>query len=339
MRLKPVAERSPVAVALVGLVLLALLTVAAFSAERLPFLGGGTSYSADFTEAAGLDEGDEVRVAGVKVGQVTGVALDGDRVRVTFEVEDAWIGDRTTAAIAIKTVLGDKYLALDPLGAARQDPGRRIPLARTTSPYDVTQAFQDLSGTVDAIDTQRLAESFETISQTFEDSPPHVRKAATGLSDLSKSVSKRDRELSRLLQGSARFTKTLENRKSSFETLIEDGGSLLGELQDRRDAINALLEGSRDLGTELSGLVTDNNKQLKPTLKALSRVTKVLQKNTKQLDRTLALAGPYYRLVGNTLGNGHWFDSYLCGVVPRHYLPEGSQPETGCIPPKGRGAS
>ncbi|MBC7271053.1 MAG: ABC transporter substrate-binding protein, partial [Streptomyces sp.] len=130
------------------------------------------------------------------------------------------------------------------------------------------------------------------------------------------------------------FTRTLKERKSSFETLIEDGGSLLGELKDRRDAINALLEGSRDLGTELSGLVADNNKQLKPTLKALGRVTKVLQKNTRQLDRTLALAGPYYRLVGNTLGNGHWFDSYLCGVVPRNYLPAGSQPESGCIPPK-----
>ncbi|MBQ1089689.1 MCE family protein [Streptomyces sp. B93] len=333
-RLKPVRERNPVGVAVVGLLLLAFLTVAAYNAERLPLIDGGTTYTADFSEAAGLDDGDEVRVAGVKVGEVTGVALDGDRVKVTFEVEDAWIGDRTTAAIAIKTLLGDKYLALDPLGAARQDPGRRIPLARTTSPYDVTQAFQDLSGTVDAIDTRQLAESFRTISETFEDSPPHVRKAATGLSDLSKSVSKRDQELSRLLKGSNQFTRTLQERKSSFETLIEDGGSLLGELQDRRDAINALLEGSRDLGTELSGLVADNDKQLKPTLKALGRVTKVLQKNTRQLDRTLALAGPYYRLVGNTLGNGHWFDSYLCGVVPRNYLPAGSQPESGCIPPK-----
>ncbi|MGW5027041.1 ABC transporter substrate-binding protein, partial [Streptomyces albidoflavus] len=48
-------------------------------------------------------------------------------------------------------------------------------------------------------------------------------------------------------------------------------------------------------------------------------------------------------LVGNTLGNGRWLDSYLCGVVPRNYLPEESQPKTGCLPPqqaaaKGSGA-
>ncbi|MGW8063958.1 MCE family protein [Streptomyces ziwulingensis] len=333
-RLKPVKDRNPVAVALVGLLLLALLTVLAYHADRFSLTGGGTTYSADFSEAAGLDEGDEVRVAGVKVGEVTAVALDGDRVKVTFEVEGAWIGDRTTAAIAIKTLLGDKYLALDPLGTAEQDPGNRIPRSRTTSPYDVTQAFQDLGSTVDAIDTQRLAESFETITETFENSPPHVRKAATGLSDLSRSVSKRDRELSELLKGSARFTRTLKDKKSSFETLIEDAGPLLGELQDRRDAITALLEGSRDLGTELTGVVGDNEKQLGPTLKALGRVTTVLEENSGQLDRMLALVGPYYRLVGNTLGSGRWFDSYLCGVVPRDYLPAQSRPETSCMPPK-----
>ncbi|MFF2778377.1 MCE family protein [Streptomyces sp. NPDC058052] len=339
LRIKPARERNPIAVAVVGLLLLGLLAALAYNVERLPLVGDDTTYSADFSEAAGLDAGDEVRVAGVKVGEVTAVTLDGAKVKVVFEVGDAWVGDRTTAAIAIKTLLGEKYLALDPLGSARQDPGTRIPLARTTSPYDVTQAFQDLSGTIDALDTGKLAESFETISDTFKNSPPHVRNAADGLSQLSKSVSKRDTELVRLLRNSEKFTKTLKDRKSSFELLLEDGGSLLGELTKRRDAIRALLKGSRALGTELGGLVGDNERQLGPTLKALSRVTGVLEKNSGQLDKTLALVGPYYRLVGNTLGNGRWFDSYLCGVVPRGYLPEGSQPTTGCMPPKQKAAA
>lgn len=337
-RIKPVKERNPVAVALVGLSALAVVGLLAYNVQALPFIGSGTTYSADFTEAAGLKDGDEVRIAGVKVGEVTGVSLDGAKVKVTFAVKDAWIGDRTTAAIAIKTLLGDKYVALDPLGGARQSPGARIPLSRTTSPYDVTQAFQDLGGTIDDIDTKQLAASFETISQTFADSPAHVRSAATGLSALSKTVSKRDQKLAELLKGSNKFTKTLKGQRSSFETLIDDGGPLLGELTDRRDAIKALLTGSRKLGKELSGLVEDNDKQLGPTLKALSRVTGVLEANNDQLDKTLALVGPYYRLVGNTLGSGHWFDSYLCGVVPPEYLPEASRPESGCVPPRMTGA-
>ncbi|MFI6943459.1 MCE family protein [Streptomyces sp. NPDC050418] len=335
-RFKPVQERNPVGVALAGLLVLVLLALAAFNASSLPFVGGGTDYSADFSEAAGLGDGDEVRIAGVKVGEVTSVGLDGAKVKVGFRIEDdgIWIGDRTTASIAIKTLLGEKYVALDPLGSGRQDPGARIPLSRTTSPYDVTEAFQDLSGTFDEIDTGQLAKSFETISDTFKDSPPDVKAAVKGLSALSKTVSSRDTQLAQLLDGSKKLTKTLETKKSSFETLIDDGGSLLKELKKRRTAIKALLTGSQALGVELDGLVTDNEKDLKPTLKALGRVTSVLAKNKDKLDKTLALVGPYYRLIGNTLGNGRWFDSYLCGIVPRNYLPEDSLPDESCRPPK-----
>ncbi|GGU28460.1 ABC transporter substrate-binding protein [Streptomyces violascens] len=336
-RLKPMKERNPVAVSLVGLLLLALIGVAAYNADSLPLIGGGTTYSADFSESAGLRDGDEVRIAGVKVGEVSGVSLDGAKVKVTFKVKHAWIGDASTAAIAIKTLLGEKYLAIDPLGTAKQDPGSRIPLARTTSPYDVTQAFEGLSNTIGDIDTAQLAKSFETISDTFKDSPPEVRTAVTGLSALSKTVSRRDTQLAQLLKGSEELTKTLANRKSSFETLIDDGGLLLGELKQRRDAIQALLTGTRGLGTQLTGLVKDNAAQLKPTLTALGRVTDVLMKNRQGLDRTLALAGPYYRLVGNTLGNGRWFDTYICGLVPRNYLPAKSLPDHGCMPPKNGG--
>lgn len=337
--LKPVQERNPVAVAVVGLAVLALLAFGAFHASSLPLVGGGTTYTADFSEAAGLGAGDEVRIAGVKVGEVGEVALDGGKVRVGFTVTDdaTWIGDRTTAAIAIKTVLGDKYVALDPVGGAPQKPGARIPLSRTTSPYDVTEAFKDLSGTLDAIDTERLADSFETISETFKDSAPDVKAAVKGLSALSRTVSTRDTELGQLLLASKKLTKSLETKKSSFETLIDDGGALLGELKQRRDAIKALLSGSKDLGRQLGGLVTDNDKQLGPTLAALDRVTTVLERNKGKLDRTLALVGPYYRLIGNTLGSGRWFDSYLCGVVPRDYLPESSLPKSSCRPPKDGG--
>ncbi|MEV6162805.1 MCE family protein [Streptomyces sp. NPDC052052] len=339
MRIKPVRERNPVAVGTVGLLVLALLGYGAYSADSLPFIGTGTTYTADFTESAGLSDGDEVRIAGVKVGEVTGVALDGAKVKVTFRVKDAWIGNSSTVGIAIKTLLGDKYLAVDPLGNAPQDPGERITASRTTSPYDVTQAFNGLGETIDEIDTAQLAKSFETISATFKDSPPNVKSAANGLSALSKTVSERDAQLATLLKSSKQLTKTLSNKKSSFETLLEDGNLLLGEIQARRDSIHLLLTGTRDLGTQLTGLVADNNKQLKPTLTALSRVTAVLVKNRKSLDKVLSLAGSYNRLVGNTLGNGRWFDNYVCGVVPKNYLPADTPPETGCMPPKQEGGS
>ncbi|MGW1102288.1 MCE family protein [Streptomyces sp. NPDC002540] len=337
MRIKPVRERNPVAVAVVGLIVLALVGLAAYRADSLPFIGGGTTYHADFTESAGLSEGDEVRVAGVKVGEVTGVSLDGAEVKVGFRVKNVWIGNSSTVGIAIKTLLGEKYLAVDPLGDAPQDPHERITVSRTTSPYDVTQAFNGLGETIGEIDTQQLAKSFETISATFKDSPPDVKSAADGLSALSKTVSERDAQLATLLKGSKQLTKTLADKKSSFETLLEDGNLLLGEIQARRDSIHLLLTGTRNLGTQLTGLVEDNNKQLGPTLASLGRVTAVLVKNRKSLDKVLSLAGSYNRLVGNTLGNGRWFDNYVCGVVPKNYLPAGTPAGPECKPPQQQG--
>jgi phospholipid/cholesterol/gamma-HCH transport system substrate-binding protein len=339
---KPLRERNPAAVGAVGLLVLALVGLAAYNADALPVIGGGTTYSANFTEAAGLRPGNEVRVAGVKVGKVTGVSLDGAdayTVKVTFKVRHTWIGDASTAAIGIKTLLGEKYLAVDPLGSRKQDPGTRIPTSRTTSPYDVTQAFDGLGQTLGSIDTRQLATSFQTIADTFRNTPDSVHSAATGLSALSRTVSSRDAQLARLLTGSKQLTQTLSDQNGHFQTLVSDGDLLLGEIQKRRDAIHALLTGAQDLGIQLSGLVADNTRQLGPTLDALDRVTGVLVANQASLDQVLALAGPYYRLVGNTLGNGRWFDSYLCGLVPRDYLPAGTPPDKGCMPPKATGGA
>ena len=336
--MKPIRERDPVAVSLAGLVILTVLGLLAYFSDDLPVIGGGTTYTADFTEAAGLDHGDEVRVAGVKVGEVTDVALDGGRVVVSFRVKDTWIGDASTAAIAIKTLLGEKYLAVDPLGSARQNPAHRIPAGRTTSPYDVTTAFQELARTAGELDTEQLALSLQTISNTFRDTPPDVRKALDGMSALSKTISSRDAQLARLLANTEQVTASLSGQNARFEALLKDGNLLLAELRRRRNAIGSLLSGTRALATELSGLVADNNARLGPTLRALNQVTTVLQRNQKNLDRALALAGPYYRLVGNTLGNGRWFDTYLCGLVPPSYLPPGTAPEDGeCMPPKRGG--
>lgn len=331
------SERNPVAIAVVGLVTLLALTMLSYRADALPLISGGTTYTADFTEAAGLDPDTEVRVAGVKVGRVTDVELDGDHVKVTFRVSDTWIGNASTAAIMIKTLLGEKYLAVDPLGPAAQDPEQRIPISRTTSPYDVTTAFNELADTFGEIDTDQLGLSLQAIADTFRNTPPNVRKALDGLSALSKVISTRDAELARLLAGTKQLTGTLSGQNDRFTLLLRDGNLLMAELLRRREAISALLTGTRRLATELSGLIDDVEEDMRPMLRSLDQVTTVLQRNQQNLDRALALAGPYWRLVGNAVGNGRWFDSYLCGLVPKEYLEPGTVPETGCMPPKAGG--
>jgi phospholipid/cholesterol/gamma-HCH transport system substrate-binding protein len=323
--MKSFRERNPVGIGLIGTLLLAAVAAVVFFSEDLPIIGGGTTYQAEFSEAAGLRPDDEVRVAGIKVGEVTGVELAEDRVLVSFRVSDTWIGDRTTAEIKIKTLLGRKFLSLHPDGASTQDPDRPIPLDRTVTPYDVTEAFEGLATTAGAIDTAQLAQSFRTISDTFRNSPQHVRSALDGLTALSRTISSRDAQLAELLANTRKISATLAGSSGDLDRLIEDGNLLLTELTNRRDAIHELLVGTRELAGQLSGLVADNQAQIGPALRELDTVTGILQRHTADIDRSLQLAGPYFRVASNTAGSGRWIDTYICGLIP--------DDQEGCGPP------
>ncbi|WP_328338143.1 MCE family protein [Streptomyces violaceus] len=321
-RLGPFRERNPIVIGAVGLTVLALLTVAAFNADRLPVIGDGETYSAAFAEAGGLKPGDEVRIAGVKVGKVEEVDLDGDHVKVTFKIKGGpGFGTGTGASIRVKTILGAKYLALHPKGRGRLEPGSEIPLRRTVPAYDVVQAFSDLTTTSEKVDTDRLAKALDTISTTFEDSPEEVRASIKGLSKISRTVASRDKALRELLDHANGVTGVLADRSGDFTALVEDGDKLFKEISKRRAAIHKLLKTSAALGIQLSGLVQDNEKEIGPALKGLNTVVKMLERNQSSLDRSIKLLAPYVRVFTNTLGNGRWFDSYVQNLVAAPVVP------------------
>jgi phospholipid/cholesterol/gamma-HCH transport system substrate-binding protein len=299
----------------------------ALNARSLPVIGDGTTYSAEFSEAAGLFEGNDVRIAGVEVGRVSDVKLRGDRVLISFRVKGAWLGDATGAAIRLKTVLGQKYLALDPQGEGTLDPGQPIPRSRTSVPYDVLAAFGKLSSTVDKIDTTQLAKSFDTLSATLANTPQSVRAALTGLSRLSDTLATRDHQLATLLGNTRVVSQTLVDRDSAVQQLLNDGNLLLAEVSDREQAISALLDGSRQLATELSGLISENDAQFSPLLTQLDQLTSMLQRNQDALAAGIKGFAPLIRLGVNIAGNGRWIDGYLCGLI----LPSfGPLNEGGC---------
>ncbi|WP_307183545.1 MCE family protein [Streptomyces canus] len=312
----PFRERNPVVIGAVGLTVLGLLAVAAFNADSLPLIGDGETYSAAFSEAGGLKPGDEVRIAGVKVGKVEDVDLDGDHVKITFKIKgDPEFGTETGASIRIKTILGAKYLALHPKGPGQLTAGSEIPLKRTVPAYDVVQAFSDLTTTTEAVDTDRLAKALDTISTTFQDSPAEVRASIEGLSKISRTVASRDKALGELLDHANGVTGVLADRSKDFSALVKDGDKLFQEISRRREAIHKLLKSSATLGIELSGLVDDNEKEIGPALKGLDRVVRMLERNESSLDRSVALLAPYVRVFTNALGNGRWFDSYVQNLV------------------------
>ncbi|GAB2730056.1 MCE family protein [Nocardia thraciensis] len=308
--------RSPAFMGGLGLFLVLLITVSVFFLDRLPIIGAGTHYSAEFSEAAGLKKGNEVRIAGVKVGTVSDVYLDGDKAVVDFRTKDAWVGDATTASIQIKTLLGQKYLALDPKGSGPADPGKPIPLSRTVSPYDVVEAFSDVAADIEQTDTAQLATSMRVLSEAFSGTPPEIRGSIDGIGRLSETLAKRDEELKKLFAATNKTTKVLADRNAEFERLLASGGQLLAELNVRQQAISQLLTGAKTVAAELTALVHDNEEQIGPALTNLKTSIDMLNDNQQNISKTLTLAAPFYGLYANVLGTGRWFDAVIVNLMP-----------------------
>lgn len=321
-----VFQRNPVSTALGCLLALALAIVLALNAETLPLIGGGATRHAEFSESSGLVDGSDVRIAGVLVGKVTDVDLDGDHVDVSFTAGDAWLGDRTNAAIKLGSLLGQKYVALDPRGS-HPLPGP-IPHSRTTSLYDVMSAFQGLSGTLGNIDTSRLAQSFRTMSDTLRGTPQETTGAIRGLSALSSTIASRDQQLQELLRHTNQVAGVARSRDAEFQRLLADGDRLLNEVRQRRDEIHSLLIGTRALSAQLTGMIDEDSAQTKSTLDGLDQTTGMLARNQQNLDASISKLAPFYRTVADTVGNGHWIDVYVCGLLPPAVGPVNAK---GCV--------
>ncbi|MFI0484167.1 MCE family protein [Actinomadura sp. 9N215] len=308
-------ERNPVPIAFGGFAVILVLVLLAMNLESIPFVAGGDTHTAAFKEAAGLRKDEEVRIAGVKVGKVTDLELDGDHVKVTFRVDDGVrLGDRTEAGIKIKTVLGAHYLALTPRGKGRL--GRHIPIERTHVPFEVVPAISELSRRVGAIDVKQVAKSFDVLSETFKNSPEEVRASLQGLRRLSNTVASRDDQLHELAGKAKDVSKLLADRNQDFAELVADGDRVLRAVQARRAVIHQLLLNTVALSQQVNALINENEKQLKPMLDNLAKVNQVLLKNQDNLDRILQLFAPFARQFADVTGTGRWFDSWIQNLIP-----------------------
>jgi phospholipid/cholesterol/gamma-HCH transport system substrate-binding protein len=316
----PFRERNPIPIAIGGIVTIVVVLLGTFNLTKLPlpFLPKRTTYQAAFAQAAGIERDNEVRVAGVRVGSVTGVKLDVEhkQVLVTFRVDKGIaLGDQTTAAVKLKTLLGTKYMELTPAGGGTLDNDTPIPLARTSVPFQIYDAFNQFSETLEDVDTVKLGKALDVLSDTFSDSKGNARSALTGLSALSKTIASRDAQLRTLLAGTKKVTAALAARDSELTKLIGDADLVMQVVLQRRQIISKLLDDTARLAAQLTSLVRDNRAEVDPLLDHLHSVVDVLKANLGPLDKAVAALGPFARYTTNATGNGTWLDVYSENLV------------------------
>src|SRR3546814_622140 len=264
------SEMNQAKIGVIGLVTVALVAAVSLNIGAIRGALFGTVYSAVFKESGGLGPGDDVRIAGMTVGSVRSVEIEGTAVTVEFTVEESDLGRKSAAAIKSDNALGRKYLQVVPAGEGRLE---KIPLERTTSPYGVTEALGDLSANTAEIDVDQLEKSLTSLTTMFTDTPDEFRQALQGVARLSTSISSRDTQLAALFEKARSVTGVIADRNAELMTLMSDGSAFFSEIQSRRQVIHSLLVNAHSMATELEDFVDDNVDELGPTLDALTKVT------------------------------------------------------------------
>jgi phospholipid/cholesterol/gamma-HCH transport system substrate-binding protein len=292
----------------------ACLVLVSFGYSKLPFFPQGKVYEAYFTDAGGITPGNDVNVSGIKVGSVSSVALAGGSAKVSFTVDrSVKVGDQSLVAIKTDTVLGQKSLAVTPGGGGTS---RTIPLGRTTTPYTLNTALQDLGQNASDLDKPKFEQALGVLTDTLHDATPQLRGALDGVASLSRSLNARDEALQQLLFRAKSVSDVLAKRADQVNQLIVDGNQLFAALDERRQALSNLIAGIDDVSQQLSGFVADNKTEFGPALTKLNLVLDNLNAHKDHISEALKRLPPYATALGEVVGSAPGFQINLYGLPP-----------------------
>lgn len=308
----------------IALTVIAVLVAVALGIGRLS--SGQLGYQGEFLQAAQLRAGDQVTVAGISVGGVSGVELAGDRVIVKFKVRnDVDLGSDTRAAIKLTTLLGSRYLELSPAGTGELD-HRTIGLANTSVPYDLQKTLADATTTFEQVDADRVAESMTTLSQALNGVPEALPQALDNVKSLAAIISGRRDQIGSLLRSVDTVTTMIRDQQANLGALVMQGRDLLGEIVSRRAAVQRLFESATALVNTIKTILDDQPTvdEMLATLRDFSRMIAekdALIRNTLQVLpiplRNLANASGSGQAVDVNVPAGILIDSWMCAISER----------------------
>jgi phospholipid/cholesterol/gamma-HCH transport system substrate-binding protein len=306
---------------IIGIILVALVITIGLQPERIWSWATSIHYKALFTEAGGLTTGNDVTLAGMKVGTVSAVSLQKGVALVEFSLDGRiHLGRESTAHIRTGTLLGERNLALESAGSGQLKSSEVIPTSRTSSPYSLTDAVDEFTTNTAGTDTQSLNQSLDTLSATIDQIAPRLGPTFDGLTRLSQSLNARDETLGDLLKKAGDLSGILSDRSQQINTLILNANDLIGVLSARRSAIVSLLAHTSAVAQQLSAMVADNEKQLAPALEHLNSVNAMLEQNRDNIAKALPGLAKFMVTQGETVSNGFYYNAYVPNLQPGSLL-------------------
>ncbi|QWF83867.1 MCE family protein [Amycolatopsis sp. CA-230715] len=294
----------------------ALCTALVVNTLNQPF-GRAVTYHAVFTDALGVKPGSDVRIAGVRVGKVARMALDGRTALVTFEVaDDQEIPADAKATVRYADLLGARYVSLAPGGDAskRLPENGTIPVAHTAPALDLTALFNGFKPIFDLLRPSEVNQLTKEIVAVFQGEGPTIDALLSKVVTLTQTFAGQDKVIGEVLANLQPVLDTTIGHAQDFRKLVSGLGDLVGGLAANRDTITSAL----DSGAKLAGTLADVTTRLTPSitkdLASLNRLSASLLANREPIVGALRdMPGLLGRVTG-TMDYGGWMNVYLCDL-------------------------
>jgi phospholipid/cholesterol/gamma-HCH transport system substrate-binding protein len=298
-----------------GVIVVLLVIAVGGTFTNVPMIFATPTYYGKFADTGGLSVGDKVRIAGLDVGLVKSMDIEGDQVKIGYTLGTASIGTESEAAIRTDTILGRKNIEIKPRGSKTLPPGGILPLGQTTTPYQIYDAFLDVTKNAQGWDTQSVRTSLEVLSDTARETSPHLSAALDGVARFSDTIGRRDEQVKHLLANANKIATILGDRSTQINTLLVNAQTLLAAANQRSQAISALLERITAVSAQVTSFI-DENPNLNHVLEQLKTVSDILVKRKNDLAETLVVAGKFITSLAEALASGPYFKTMVVNLLP-----------------------
>ena len=262
--------------------------------------GGARTGRAEFVRAVGLYEGSDVRILGVKVGEVTGVRPRGDRVVVDFTYDDEYAVPADAKAVVVApSVVSDRYVQLTPAydGGPKLADGARIGLQRTAVPVELDRIFSSLNdlnvglGPEGANKDGALSRLLEVGAANLDGEGENINATLTDFSRMLATLADGKEDLFSTVRNLQVFTTALAGSDREVRAFNQDLASVADQLAAERDDLALALKHLAIALAEVQSFVKDNRATLSKDIEGLADITGTLAKQKDAMAEVLE-AGP-----------------------------------------------
>jgi phospholipid/cholesterol/gamma-HCH transport system substrate-binding protein len=288
-------------------------------------LGGGTVYRARFTDVTGVLPGDDVRIAGVKVGQVSKVSLvDNSVAQLTFKMQQPVpLPSTVHATVRYLNLIGQRYVELSegPGDGAPLHPNGLIPLSQTTPALNLTVLFNGFQPLFEALNPTDVNSLAYEIIQVLQGESGTVSGLLQHSASLISTLADQDTVINKVISNLNAVLSTLDSRQSELSDTISQLQQFVSGLAADRTAIGQAITSIDGLTSATGSLLKDARPSLTADVSGLGSLSTILNDNTDVINSTLSNLPGQYQALTRTASTGSWFNFYMCDFDGRVGLP------------------